>query len=186
MRPNDHDLGPCCNPSLSNKNRTDSSEDSLSSTSSHGEVLEANPRRHRFTITDEIIQTPRWSNGDVDAEEVTQKSLGYFYNSMQATGSPKGLSNASSLTFGDPRLSTQSKSVSEAFHESTGLHVEGIGGISSESFKNFITLTPKKREEEYQRCSERIGKRELDRLLLEMASKLKQRTKMGAYQIRCV
>lgn len=166
-------------PSSSNSTRTNSSDGSISSSSQPSNAEVVPPRS--LKITDEIIGTPRWSSNEADS----QKSLSYFYRSMEASGSPKkGLSNASSLMFGDPRLSPQSESVSQAFNRHTGIRADGIGGINAEAFTRFSCLSREERKEEYQRCSAGTGERELDGLLSEIASKLKQRTKMGAYQIR--
>ena len=68
---------------------------------------------------------------------------------MEASGSPKkGLSNASSLTFGDPRLSPQSESVSQAYNRRTGIRADGIGGIGTEAFTRFSRLSREERKEE--------------------------------------
>jgi hypothetical protein len=165
--------------SPTNSNRTNSTEGSFSSSSSQASPVAA----QRLSITDEIIQTPRWQSSGSDDDHVAQKSLDYFYKSMVATGSPKGLSNASCLTFGDPRLSPQSESVSQAFSRHTGIRAQGMGGIDAPTFEKFRQLSGEERGRAYAEAVKTTS-HELDGLLSEISSKLKQRTKMGAYQIR--
>ena len=129
---------------------------------------------------------------DAESLDVTDKDRGYpgieeYYlaackDTSRPINSQKGLSNYSSLVFGDDRIS-YSKSMSQ---ESFSIHQDLVDqmAIVSEQTQRMENKTPAQRRRDYLEATEIVGERNLDRMEEMMRDKLQQRTKAGPFELR--